>query len=239
MTAAPAPSMTSGPRRSFLMRHPWIFFAIAGIVILTLMRVACGGGRELGKLVPIGEVPSFELVDQAGKPFGLTNLRGTPWIASFFFTSCKTECPAIMQANARVLEGLKKAGVPKDKVRLVSFSVDPEWDTPEVLRDYALNYPTLDGEQWKLVTGPRETLEKIIIGSSTKAADGQIKQVGFATAWGARNQEKGGLVRIAHAQRLVLVDGQGLIRHYFDANDPTELDNLVIHAVDLAKEQQP
>jgi len=227
LAPAPAPA-ASAP---FIKRHPWIFFAVAGLVLLTLMRIVCGG-RELGKLAPLGVVPDFSLVDQHGKAFGSADLKGSPYIASFFFTSCKKECPAIMQANARVLAGLQKAGV-ADKVHLVSFSVDPEYDTPEVLRDYALDYP-IDGVTWRLLTGSRVTLQQIIVGKSDKAIDGEVLQSGFATAWGGR-QATGGLVTIAHAARLVLVDGEGRIRHYFDANVTEDLDNLVLHAADLTK----
>lgn len=237
--SAPAPATPSGPdaqRRGFLFRHPWIFFAAFGVIVLTLMRVACGSGRELGDLPVLGVVPDFTLTDQTGKPFGSKDLLGKPWVATFFFTSCKTECPAIMAAAERVSHALDKAGAIAEGVRLVSFSVDPEYDSAEVLAEYAKEHQ-IEPKRWRLLTGPRPEIEKVVIGKSQKNKDGAVDQFGFATAMGGRDaNSKPGIVSIAHSMKIVLVDARGAIRYYFSASEAKDVDLVATHAVQLVKE---
>ncbi|MFO0748803.1 MAG: SCO family protein [Myxococcota bacterium] len=233
----------SGPapgRRGFLFRHPWIFFTVFGVAVLTLMRVACGSGRELGNLPLLGIVPEFSLSDQTGQAFGSKDLLGKPWVATFFFTSCQTQCPAIMAATARVQEALDAAGAAADGVKLVSFSVDPEFDTPEVLAGYAKEHG-IDGKRWHLLTGKRADIEAVVVGKSEKNKDGALDQWGFATAMGEREPgqapgKPAGIVDIAHSMKIVLVDAKGGIRYYFSATEPKDVGLVVTHAVQLARE---
>jgi len=234
--ADPAADPANGGRRGFVFRHPWIFFAALGVIALTTMRVACGSGRELGDLPVLGVVPDFTLTDQHDRAFGSRDLAGKPWIASFFFTSCRTECPAIIDANRRVAHALAKQGARPDEVLMVSFSVDPEYDTPAVLKAYAIDNGVSD-PRWHLVTGPRPTLEAVIVGRSDKSPAG-VTQYGFATAWGER-QQKTGFFDIAHSMKLVLVDPQGGIRHYFSATEAKDLELIATHAIALARAARP
>src|SRR4051794_7218475 len=78
--------------------------------------------------------PTFSLIDQNGKSFGSEQLKGKPYVAAFIFTHCAGACPMMTQKMAK----LQKA-VPDPDVQLVSFTVDPERDTPEVLKTYAKN----------------------------------------------------------------------------------------------------
>jgi len=94
-------------------------------------------------------------------------------------------------------------------VRLVSFSVDPEHDTPEVLRGYAESRG-VDLTNWSLVTGGEEAVRSLVVS-------------GFALPMGERLDLAGGLVDVAHAARLVLVDRQGGVRGYY-SSDETGLD---------------
>lgn len=234
-TSGSSPGGALPERRGIVYRHPWIFFAVLGVVLLTLMRVACGSGKELGDLPVLGAVPEFTFTDQHGKAFGTKDVAGKPWIASFFFTSCRTECPAIMEANKKVALALDKAGARPDEVLMVSFSVDPEFDTPAVLGSYALDQG-ISSPRWHLVTGARKDLEAVIVGRSDKSSAGVV-QYGFATAWGDRQQHTGGFVDIAHSMKLVLVDGRAGIRHYFSATDPKDLELIATHALQLAREE--
>ena len=77
------------------------------------------------------DVPNFTLVDQDGRPFGNAQSSGHPWVADFIYTTCATQCP-LMSLKMQSLQGQ----LPED-VKLVSFSVDPQHDTPTVLADYA------------------------------------------------------------------------------------------------------
>jgi len=79
-----------------------------------------------------GIVPPFQLIDQNNQPFGSAQLLGKIWIADFIYTTCPGPCPMISTRMSEMQKPLEKTDV-----QLVSFSVDPEKDTPEVLRSYA------------------------------------------------------------------------------------------------------
>src|SRR5439155_1514142 len=105
----------------------------------------------------LGAVPSFTLVERSGRAVSAADLAGHVWVADFVFTHCPTFCPLLTERMA----GLQKALAPAaDPVRLVSFSVDPVHDTPEVLLDYARRAGAGDG--WLFVTGPRKALAALL-----------------------------------------------------------------------------
>src|SRR6266700_7402448 len=79
-----------------------------------------------------GTVPSFQFTNQNGQPFGSAQLAGKIWIADFIYTTCPGPCPMISSRMSELQKPLQKTDV-----HLVSFSVNPEKDTPEVLRGYA------------------------------------------------------------------------------------------------------
>src|SRR2546423_14320533 len=79
-----------------------------------------------------GTVPSFQFVNQNGQPFGSAQLAGKIWIADFIYTTCPGPCPMISSRMSELQKPLEKSDV-----HLISFSVDPEKDTPQVLRGYA------------------------------------------------------------------------------------------------------
>src|SRR6266446_2734058 len=99
-----------------------------------------------------GTVPEFVLLNQDGKNFGSAQLRGKIWIADFIYTTCPGPCPMISTRMSEMQKPLEKTDV-----QLVSFSVDPEKDTPEVLRSYAEKLHARD-ERWKFLTGDRATI---------------------------------------------------------------------------------
>lgn len=224
MTTAPAGSPAdSVPQRpgllGFVMRHPWFIGVALGIVALTAMR-GCQS-RRLGELPALSAIPDFTLTTQANRPITGKDLDHKVWIASFFFTSCQTTCPAIMDAMRDVNARLRAALPNSDQIQLVSFSVDPEFDTPTELTRYATERH-YDLSRWTLVTGPRKDLEAVVIG-------------GFQTAVGDK-VKKGDIMDIAHSMKLVLVDDQRHIRHYFSATDPNERELLVAYAVQLTQD---
>src|SRR4029077_664956 len=96
-----------------------------------------------------GSVPSFELVNQNGQPFGSPQLVGKIWIADFIFTTCPGPCPMISTRMSELQTPLEKTDV-----HLVSFTVDPEKDTPEVFRGYAEKCQA-QPSRWDFLTGPK------------------------------------------------------------------------------------
>jgi protein SCO1/2 len=159
-------------------------------------------------------VPSFALVERAEKPLGTDELRGKVWIANFIFTRCPDVCPVLTQRMGALQKPLADAATP---VVLVSISVDPGYDTPAVLRDYATQHGA--GPGWLFATGPRQVVQSLL-------------KDGFHVAFADDGPPSG---PITHSDRFVLVDGALRIRGYYHGNDPAELDRLVEDAKDLAK----
>ena len=99
-----------------------------------------------------GTVPEFVLLNQDGKNFGSAQLRGKIWIADFIYTTCPGPCPMISSRMSELQKPLEKTDV-----HLVSFSVDPAKDTPQVLRGYAERLQAEPG-RWDFLTGPQSTI---------------------------------------------------------------------------------
>ena len=162
-----------------------------------------------------GTVPEFRLTNQSGQPFGSAELKGKIWIADFVFTSCPGPCPIISSRMAEMQRPLEDSDV-----HLVSFSVDPETDTPEVLRDYAQRLHARDG-RWDFLTGQT-------------AAIYQLTQKGFKLAVSDGAEELG---RPVHSTRAALVDRRGEIRGYYDMTAPDGVTNLLADTSHLLREQ--
>ena len=193
------------PRRRSL--NPWFLAALAGLVLIPAI-------RPLLRFEPdpppvLRQLPEWRLVDQNGESFGSGDLEGEVWVASFLFTRCATVCPRLTASVRQLQRRYREEGV--EGVRLVSFSVDPEHDTPERLRDYA-GSRALDLERWSLLTGAEQDVRSLVVD-------------GFAMPMGERLDLAGGLVDVAHAARLALVDRDGGIRGYY-ASDAVGLDEV-------------
>jgi protein SCO1/2 len=98
------------------------------------------------------------LIDQDGRPFSLGALRGRTVVLNFIFTHCPSICPSQMQTLVEIQRSLPAAVA--EQVRFVSISIDPERDTPEVLRHFAASLG-VDGSRWTLVTGPAADLAEL------------------------------------------------------------------------------
>src|SRR5262245_45007430 len=118
------------------------------------------GPRE-ARLPVIDTAPAFALVDQSGKSGTLKELKGQVFLVSFIFTTCNGSCPATTHRMARIQEEAAKRGLFKQGLRLVSITLDPARDTPEVLRGYMRLYD-LDPKTWSLLTGPPTDLSIVV-----------------------------------------------------------------------------
>jgi protein SCO1/2 len=166
-------------------------------------------------LESLGTIPEFRLTNQNGQPFGSTELKGKIWIADFIFTTCPGPCPIISSRMAEMQKPLEKSDV-----HLVSFTVDPQNDTPQVLHDYAQRLNARDG-RWDFLTG------------SVDAIYGLTKN-GFKLAVSDGADELG---RPVHSTRAVLVDRHGAIRGYYDITAPDGVTTLLADASHLLREQ--
>lgn len=180
-------------------------------------------GAASATLPVLATLPSFTLVERSGRSFSSAELQGKAWVADFIFTNCPGICPALSQNMSRLDRALAALGV--SDVRLVSFTVDPKRDTPEVLRNYAARYGA-DAERWLFLTGERDALYRLI-------KDGFRLAVAERSEAEARDSAE----LITHSDRFVLVDRQGRIRAYHRLDEP---DALLMLVRDLAAlEEEP
>jgi len=199
---------------------PQIGWVIAFLGFATLVAFAYSGLRGLrpaatpARLAPIARVPDFHLLDQTGKPFGLADLEGKIWVASFIFTRCTGPCPLI---SSRMAEINKTVGREGGGVGLVSFSTDPGFDRPDVLAAYASKLGA-DPARWKFLTGPQEDIEAVVV-------KGLLQPLA---------KEPDGTP--AHSTRLVLVDRRGRLRGCEDGGDPEAVQKLLMDIGDLLRE---
>jgi protein SCO1/2 len=158
-------------------------------------------GNSADGLTQYGAVPDFTLTERNGDAVTLAQLRGKIWIADFIYTSCTDTCPLQTAMMARLQE--EYAGKPN--VQLVSVTVDPERDTPQMLAQYAAKHGA-NAKRWFFLTGQRNRIISLI-------HDGFHLSV--AALPGV--SEPSGL--IAHSPRFVLVDKDGQIRGYYDSRE--------------------
>jgi len=144
-----------------------------------------------------GEVRDFSFTERRGVEVTKQSLLGEPWIAGFIFTRCSTICPALTQELSRATLALDGADA-----KVVAFSVDPEHDTPEVLTEYATHFEGGDSEDWLFLTGSEGMIHALVLGSfklNVARMEGEDPGMAFA-----------------HSSRLAVVDGEGMIRGYYD-----------------------
>lgn len=170
-----------------------------GLIICFFFLAACSGSKIEDPLNY--KVENFEFIDQDGKPFSLKDLKGKVWVADFIFTSCETVCPPMTAHMKQLQEKADEAGV---NVQFVSFSVDPEVDTPEKLKQFASNF-SVSFDNWKFLTGySQKTIEEFAKNSFKTL----VQKV--------QNDDQ-----VAHGTSFYLVDQNGVVlKSYSGVSDP-------------------
>ncbi|MCC7235057.1 MAG: SCO family protein [Bryobacterales bacterium] len=177
-----------------------------------LLLAACSRTPE--PLPSFQTIPAFTLTAQDGRTFASEReLRGKVWVAGFIYTTCKGPCPRmsrLMKTAAGATSGLAN-------VRYVSFTVDPEHDTPAHLDAYARRYAA-DTRRWSFLTGTREQLHALMRDAFTLGdVDGSLN----------------------HSTRLVLVDARGTVRGFYGTADDADVPKLIAGIKQLAGESAP
>jgi len=158
----------------------------------------------------LGQAPEFSLVNRDGLTLTNADLLGSPWVADFIFTRCAISCPRM---TSRMVQ-LGKLWPADSTTTRVSFSVDPEFDTQEVLQTYAESWD-IEDPRWFFLTGDREVMKAIVM-------EGFKLAVEMNPPPGTASPEE----PILHSTRFVLVDSEGAIRGYYDAIQGEELERL-------------
>jgi protein SCO1/2 len=178
--------------------------------VLAVALVACAKPPPPGRTLPDFALTGVTTVGTA--PLNLSGLAGRVWIADFIYTTCAGPCP-LLSAN---MAGLQKKLPPA--IGLLSFTVDPDNDTPQVLADYARRFGA-DPKRWLFVTGPQ-------------AAQVRLLREGFLLPAVASPGAPAGQ-NVSHSTKMVLIDAQGRIRGYYDGDDAASLDKIAVDARSL------
>lgn len=169
------------------------------------------GDRDLvykdGKVVDtiFHEIPDFEYTNQNGKTVSKKDVLGRVFVADFFFSTCPTICPKMTSQMKR----LQVLTADIEELHFLSFTINPENDTPDVLLDYANQYG-VDLKNWDFLTGDEEATHHLGV-------------KGFLVHARADEDEPGGF---AHSPSLVLIDRSGKIRGVYDGTNTEEVDLL-------------
>lgn len=162
-------------------------------------------------------IPAFEFTNQKGKPVSGQKLEGNITVVNFFFTSCPTICPPMMNNLKRV----QKTFLDSDTVQILSHTVDPMHDSVSVLADYGEKLGVAP-DKWDLVTGDKKVIYRIARnGYELVAVEGNAGETGFI-----------------HSERLALIDWKKRIRGYYDGTEPDEVDALIEDIRYLLKQYQ-
>jgi protein SCO1/2 len=196
--------------------------ALVGVAAAAVRQRAQRAARQASferqaALPVLGRVPDFTLTNRDGSTVRLADLAGAPWIADFVFTRCVSSCPLLGERLARFDRSLP----PGPSIRLVSFSVDPAYDTPPVLERYARSLSA--SRRWLFLTGDAEQIQR-------------LSRQGFRLALepGGGGDRGRAAEAILHSTRFALVDAGGAIRGSYQALDPEALRRLAADVRALA-----
>ncbi|NDE62280.1 MAG: SCO family protein [Cyclobacteriaceae bacterium] len=152
-------------------------------------------------------IPEFAFTNQDGKTIGRADMQGKITIVDFFFTSCPSICPIMSKEMERVNDHFRD----DPQVQLMSISIDPEYDTPELLKEYAQKHHAITGK-WHFLSGPKlDTYRLARCGFVLPTLDGN----GIAD-------------NFVHSDKFILVDDLGRIRGYYSGTSREEVDLLML-----------
>lgn len=195
----------------------WLFFVLSALSVCAFVGFLAWNEiqhatRHAPQVSLEKPVPNFSFAAHNGSTVSRAELLGKVWIADFIFTSCPGPC---LKMSAQMKE-IQDALARENDVRLVSFTVNPEMDTPEVLAAYGKKFGA--GPNWFFLTGSKKELY-------------DLAEKGFLLAAVDTNDGSGRLEdKFIHSEKFALVDRSGNIRAYFDGADPTTPQKLAAAA---------
>ncbi len=202
-------------------RSPFLALRIVGLLCLLVFAPGCDRnedntkGSSVTQPLPIlSKVPEFSLTDQDGRAFSSNSLKGKPYLVAFFFTRCPSICPEVMRRMRAV-----HAAVKPEHLQFVAISVDPENDTPDVLKAYAKKHGAAHSN-WTFLTGEYEQIAH----TSEEAF-----KVGLEGSLDEQKPHFG----ITHGSHFVLVDGSGQIRGYYRSSEDEASEKILAALLQL------
>ncbi len=161
------------------------------------------------------QIADFSFINQMGDSVSSASVTGKVYVADFFFTSCPTICPIMKKEMLRVFEKFES----NPEFLILSHSIDPTFDTQEVLRDYSQKLGIEDASTWNFLTGDQE---KIF----------ELAQTSYITTAMSDSDEPGGFV---HTGAFILIDQEGYIRGVYDGTKSDQVDRLLADIPKLLK----
>lgn len=198
-----------------------LLFVGYGLFLINRSGSGGSGAPSAAPLPVLRTLSSMELVDQEGEPVNLQTFRGQPWFANIIFTRCPGPCARMTQKMRQLQEALPEEA---SEVQLVSLTTDPDFDTPEVLSQYARKFQA-DTRSWKFLTGTKEEIVRV----STQE-------------WLLVMLEKGEAERespndiFLHSTLTVLMDGLGRIRGTYEILEEGQLEEALADLQRLLQE---
>ena len=215
------PSGAHVKRGPSIFSHP-LFWVVTILALFSLPLIASFRSPPIDVPPVLGTMHDFELTNQEGRPLTRKDFFGSVLVVNFIFSKCPDVCPLLSKQMAEIqarLKGTAKA------IQLVSISVDPANDTPEVLNKYSKQFNT-DPRLWSFLTGPLDSITKVVVDDFKQALDGQ-KLVSL-------EDRMDGMMEITHSEKFVLVDQSGQIRAYMDAKTPDDVNKIMKKVAILA-----
>ena len=220
-------SVSRQPSLPLLIAALLLSLAIGGGALALLLQRS-GSPAGSGSAAPIAPAPNFALTDQLGRPVSDAELRGKVVVADFIYTACTDICPALTAQMATLRTRLADEGLLGEDVVLLSISVDPARDTPDVMRAYSAPFDA-DPANWRFLTGDEAAIRAVVVDGfalgievmeaaaqdSAAHADGMAHATGDAHAGHGTGQ--GGDYEVSHSGRFVLIDRDWQIRNYYDS----------------------
>ena len=203
------------------MRIVFVFMLLGAVL------AACGGGVTTERLPILGEpqittrtvngqtvsdtvafsIPDFTLINQDSQRVSQADLSEFIYVTDFFFTSCPDICPRMKEQMVRVYERFKD----EDRFKIVSHTLDPEYDTPAYLKEYAERLG-VSNDRWVFLHGAQDRIYEL------------AEEAYLVPAQSDPNAPGG----IAHSGAFILVDKQGRIRGYYDGTQELEVNKLMV-----------
>ena len=197
-----------------LVAWRWALFALLVLAVPVVAML-----QQTEPLPELGEAPAFALIDQAGRAVSSTDLDGGVTVLDFIFTRCQNVCPRLTSQMA-VLDDRLPPEVDGVPIRLVSITVDPDHDSPDILSAYAAEHGA-QLDRWSFLTGSptqvRATIEGFQQAAEPQDLDGDGKPDDFT-----------------HSLRFLVLDTHGRIRA-MERADEEGLEAIVEHATRLAR----
>ncbi|HCP48237.1 MAG TPA: photosynthetic protein synthase I [Deltaproteobacteria bacterium] len=218
------PVHSQGPgsksRVAYIVSRPafwlcWVILAFGG----SMTRAMVDASEPPPEYPVLGEVPEFQLIDQSGEAFSSESLHGKVWVASFLFTRCPTVCPTLAGNIFDVQHRTRNMG---QSFHIVSFTVDPEYDTPPVLAEFAKTHRA-SHRVWTFLTGSPSEIQDTVVG-------------GLKISMGSGDGSYEDPSEVFHGTHLVLVDTEMQIRGYYDSEDEEARTDMLSAAGFLANE---